>query len=77
MTRHGCRAETVPGRIVSLFALGGAATVTLRGTRWTLSRQRLLAGSRGLSNETRATLDLRVHAGTAALTFVPPVALRA
>jgi thiamine pyrophosphokinase len=76
VTRHGCRVDTVPGRIVSMFALGGSATVTLRGPRWTLTRHRLPAGSRGLSNETRTMLDLRVHAGTVALAFVPPVALR-
>ena len=69
VTRQGCRARTVPGRTVSLMVLGGAATVTLRGTRWKLERRRLRPGSRGLSNLTGERLDLTVHGGAVALVF--------
>ena len=71
VTSSGCRAATKPGATVSLFALNGSATVTLRGTRWRLQRQRLLPGSRGLSNVTGSRLDLTVHAGTVAVVFPP------
>jgi thiamine pyrophosphokinase len=69
VTSHGCGMDTRHGSPVSLFALGASATVTLRGTRWTLARQRLHPGSRGLSNETGRRLDLQVHAGSVALVF--------
>jgi thiamine pyrophosphokinase len=69
VTAHGCHAETVPGFVVSLFVLGGSATVTLRGTRWKLREQRIRPGSRGLSNLTGNRLDLVVHAGVVALVF--------
>lgn len=71
VTSHGCRVRTVRGRTVSLFSVGPAATVTLRGTRWELSRRRLRPGSHGLSNVTGTELDLVVHGGTAVLTLLP------
>ena len=72
ITSRGCRAETTRGRTVSLFPLGAAPTVTLRGTRWELQRRRVRPGSLGLSNITGTRLDLNVHAGTVALVFIPP-----
>jgi thiamine pyrophosphokinase len=69
VTSRGCRAATEPGQRVSLMVLGGAATVSLRGTRWTLRRKRIRPGSRGLSNVTGTTLDLAVHSGVVALVF--------
>jgi thiamine pyrophosphokinase len=69
VTAHGCSVETVPGRLVSLFVLGGSATVTLRGTRWKLRDRRIRPGSRGLSNVTGKKLDLVVHAGVVAVVF--------
>ncbi|HEX4822858.1 MAG TPA: thiamine diphosphokinase [Candidatus Polarisedimenticolaceae bacterium] len=55
-------------RLVSVFALNGPAQVSLRGTRWKLSRKRLLPGSLGLSNLAAArTVALTVHSGVAAL----------
>jgi thiamine pyrophosphokinase len=71
VTRRGCRASTPPGRTISLLVLGGAATVTLRGTLWTLDRKRLRPGSRGLSNVTGGRLDLTVHSGVVALVMPP------
>lgn len=71
ITAHGCTARTVPNRTVSLMILGGAATVSLHGTRWELFRRRLRPGSHGLSNITGAKLDLMVHAGVVALVFPP------
>jgi thiamine pyrophosphokinase len=67
ITRRGLRLETVPGNGLSLFALNGSADVSLRGTRWQLERRRLRPGSRGLSNVTGTSVELRVHSGTAAL----------
>jgi thiamine pyrophosphokinase len=72
VTRHGCRAATVRGRLFSLFALGSAATVSLSGTRWELRRRRLRPGSHGLSNVTGTELELTVHAGVVALVLLPP-----
>lgn len=72
VTSRGCRATTARGRNVSLFALAGSATVTLRGTRWELQRRRLRPGSLGLSNRTGTSLELTIHAGCAALVFPPP-----
>ena len=43
--------------------------VTLRGTRWELSRRQLPPGSRGLSNVLERELALTVHGGAAALVF--------
>ena len=74
VTRRGCHARTAPGETVSLVVLGGAATVTLRGTHWRLDRRRLRPGSRGLSNVTGEQLDLIVHNGAVALIF--PLAAR-
>jgi thiamine pyrophosphokinase len=65
----GVRARTEPGRVVSLFAVGGAARVSLRGTTFTLSKRRLVPGSLGLSNVTGKTLALDVHDGVALLVF--------
>lgn len=70
VTKRGCEAATVRGHLVSLLALGGSATVSLAGTRWTLERRRILPGSLGLSNETGASLRLSVHAGAVALLFL-------
>ncbi|MDX1389031.1 MAG: thiamine diphosphokinase [Acidobacteriota bacterium] len=69
VTARGCRVATVPGGVVSLFALGGGATVSLRGTRWKLRNERIRPGSRGLSNETGKTLSLTVHTGVVAVVF--------
>ncbi len=69
VTSHGCRVATPRGRTFSLFALGGGAVVTLRGSRWSLRRARLRPGSTGLSNRTAGRVDLRVHGGTVALLF--------
>jgi thiamine pyrophosphokinase len=69
VTSRGCEAVTVRGRTVSLLALGGAATVSLGGTRWTLRRRRIRPGSLGVSNVTGTSLRLTVHAGAVALLF--------
>ena len=69
LTSRGCRAVTVPGRTLSLFAPCGRATVSLRGTHWKLVRRRVEPGSLGLSNITGTRLHLVVHAGAAALVF--------
>lgn len=69
ITSRGCRAVTVRNQTVSLLALGAAATVSVRGTRWTLRRQRVRPGSLGLSNVTGNALDLTVHSGAVALIF--------
>jgi thiamine pyrophosphokinase len=69
VTSRGCEAVTVRRRTVSLLALGGAATVSMAGTRWTLRRKRIRPGSLGLSNETGTSLRLSVHSGTVALLF--------
>ena len=69
VTAEGCRLDPRPGRPVSLLVLGGSATVSLVGTRWTLRQARLRPGSRGLSNVTGERLRLQVHAGAAALVF--------
>jgi thiamine pyrophosphokinase len=71
LTRRGCRAVTVPDRIVSLFSPCGRSVVTLRGTRWTLRRRALAPGSLGLSNLTGTGLHLTVHKGSVALVFPP------
>ncbi len=77
VTSHGCKAATVQGRTLSLFALGSASTVTLRGTRWELQRRRLRPGSHGLSNVSGTELDLTVHVGVVALVMLPPRRRRA
>lgn len=69
ITSVGCKAVTVRNRTVSLVALRSGATVTLRGTRWTLRRRRIGPGSLGLSNRTGRALDLTVHSGAVALVF--------
>jgi len=72
VTTAGLSAQTTVGRLVSVFALGGGAKVTLRGTRWLLSKKRLTPGSLGLSNIATGTVTLDVHEGVAGLVF--PVA---
>ena len=69
VTGRGCKAVTVRNRMVSLVALGQSATVSLRGTHWTLHRKRIRPGSLGLSNITGAELNLSVHTGVVALVF--------
>jgi len=72
VTTTGLSAQTSAGRLVSVFALGGGARVSLRGTRWLLSKKRLTPGSLGLSNIATGTVTLDVHEGVAGLVF--PVA---
>ncbi len=72
VTAHGVRVRTAPRRLVSVFALGRGARVSLRGTFWTLSKRRLAPGSLGLSNVTGKRLALDVHEGVAALVFPDP-----
>jgi thiamine pyrophosphokinase len=72
VTARGLRASALGGRLVSVFALGAAARVSLRGTRWTLANRRLSPGSLGLSNVAGDALELVVHAGIVAL-VVPAV----
>jgi thiamine pyrophosphokinase len=67
VTARGLRARGLGRRVVSVFALGRAARVSLRGTRWILSDRRLAPGSLGLSNVTGGLLELDVHGGVAAL----------
>jgi len=69
ITHRGCHAVTLSNRTVSLLALSANARVSLRGTRWTLKRHRIVPGSLGLSNVTGKALDLVVHSGTVALVF--------
>lgn len=69
ITAGGVRARTVAGRLVSVFALGRAARVSLRGTTWTLSKRRLTPGSLGLSNVTGRELAFDVHEGVGMLAF--------
>jgi thiamine pyrophosphokinase len=69
VTSFGVRAHGAKLRLVSLFALGGDAVVSLSGARWTLKRRRVPAGSLGLSNEAGDGLALDVHRGVAALVF--------
>jgi len=67
VTARGLRAGGLGRRVVSVFALGRPARVSLRGTRWILSKRVLAPGSLGLSNVTGGRLLLDVHAGVAAL----------
>jgi thiamine pyrophosphokinase len=69
ITRHGFRAATREGRVVSTFPIAGAAEVTLRGARWPLDRATLRPGSHGLSNETGSEFDLVVHDGVVVVVF--------
>jgi thiamine pyrophosphokinase len=69
ITAGGVRARTVAGCLVSVFALGRAARVSLRGTTWTLSKRRLAPGSLGLSNVTGRELAFNVHEGVGMLVF--------
>ncbi len=71
VTRHGCRSDTRRGRTISLFAMGGGATVTLLGPRWEMRQRRIPPGSLGLSNESGTEVDLTVHSGTVALIWIP------
>ena len=67
VTATGARVRGIRDRLVSVFALGSGARVSLAGARWTLSRRDLAPGSLGLSNVAGATLALTVHRGVAAL----------
>lgn len=69
VTARGLRARGLGRRVVSAFALGRIARVSLRGTRWVLSKKSLAPGSLGLSNVARGVLELDVHGGVAALVF--------
>ena len=69
VTARGLAARTRAKQLVSVFALRRRATVSLRGTRWTLKRRRLDPGSLGLSNLTGTSLSLDVHAGVVAVVF--------
>jgi thiamine pyrophosphokinase len=51
------------GRAFSLLAWPQAATVTLKGAAFPLSRHRLEPGSRGLSNKVTGPAALEVHSG--------------
>ena len=67
-TARGVTIRPARRRLVSVFAVGGPARVSLSGTRWKLSKKRLLPGSLGLSNLVAArTVTLTVHSGVAAL----------
>ena len=72
VTSRGVRVRTAARRLVSVFALGRRARVSLRGTFWTLSKRRLAPGSLGLSNITGDRLAMDVHEGVAALVFSDP-----
>lgn len=74
VTARGCKLHAPAGEEVSLFSLGAAATVSLRGTRWELERRRLRPGAHGLSNVLEGTLDLTVHRGVVALVHPDPSA---
>jgi len=69
VTRRGCRVATRRGRTFSLLPIGARANVTLRGSRWELSRANLRAGSQGLSNLAQGPLRLTVHQGGVVLMF--------
>jgi thiamine pyrophosphokinase len=69
VTARGLTARTRAKQLVSVFALRRRATVSLRGTRWTLTKRRLEPGSLGLSNLTGTALTLEVHAGVVAVVF--------
>jgi thiamine pyrophosphokinase len=64
---------TTPSDIISVIPFGGAATVTLSGTKWELQRADLEFGSTlGISNEATSTeVTLQVHAGTGLLVRTP------
>ena len=67
VTARRLRVRGLGRRVVSAFALGRTARVSLQGTRWVLTNRSLAPGSLGLSNVTLDTLELHVHAGVAAL----------
>lgn len=69
VTSRGLSTTAARGRLVSVFALGGVARVTLRGTRWELARRRLTPGSLGLSNVAAGAMSVVVHEGVAAVVF--------
>lgn len=69
VTARGVRASAVAGSLVSVFALGRGARVSLRGTVWTISKRRLAPGSLGLSNVTGREVAMDVHEGVAMLVF--------
>jgi thiamine pyrophosphokinase len=67
VTTRGVKVSGLGRRIVSAFAFRSGTRVTLRGTRWPLTRASLAPGSHGLSNVARGSVTLTVHAGVAAL----------
>ena len=69
VTSTGLRAQATAGEYVSVFALGGGARVSLRGTRWPLSKRKLSPGSLGLSNVAMGEVSLVVHTGVAGVVF--------
>ena len=69
VTASSLRAKTTPRRLVSLFAAGRGARVSLLGTWWELGRAWLAPGSLGLSNVTGDALALTVHEGVAVVVF--------
>jgi thiamine pyrophosphokinase len=59
-----CRFTVGKGDCISLIPRGDGATVSLSGVRWPLAAERLVAGSRGVSNEALETdVQLTVHSG--------------
>ena len=59
-----CQIATLAGDTVSLVPRGDGAQVSLANTQWPLTRERLGAGSRGVSNRATAeTVVLTVHEG--------------
>ena len=67
VTARTVKVATAENALVSVFALHGAARVTLAGTSWTLERRRVSPGSLGLSNRSAGSLRLQVHSGVVAL----------
>jgi thiamine pyrophosphokinase len=56
--------KTDIGDTISLVPRGDGALVSLANVRWPLARERLVAGSRGVSNEaTESLVSLTVHEG--------------
>jgi thiamine pyrophosphokinase len=53
------------GRIFSVLAAADAARVSISGARYPLRRERLLPGSRGLSNRALGPITIFVHSGLA------------
>jgi thiamine pyrophosphokinase len=69
VTARGLRVRHRGQRLVSVFALGESARVSVRGAAWELARRRLRPGSLGLSNLSAGDLAVDVHDGVAAIVF--------